>query len=35
MQSIKLRSHIGVDSVLHIDIPSEFKEIDVEVTVTI
>ncbi len=35
MQQIKLRSHVGGDGILHLDIPSEFKGIEVNVTVTV
>ena len=35
MQQIKLRSHVGRDGILHLDIPSEFKGIEVNVTVTV
>ena len=35
MPTIKLRSHIGSDGVLHLDIPSDFKETEVNVTVIV
>jgi hypothetical protein len=35
MPVIKLRSHIGEDGILHLDIPPEFKGQEVDVTVTI
>ncbi|MGK7873608.1 MAG: hypothetical protein AB4426_09955 [Xenococcaceae cyanobacterium] len=35
MQKIKLRSHVGEDGILHLDIPSGFKGIEVQVTVTV
>lgn len=35
MPTIKLRSHIGSDGILHLDIPSDFKETEVNVTVTV
>ena len=35
MPTIKLRSHIGSDGILHLDIPSDFKETEVNVTVTL
>lgn len=35
MQSIKLRSHVGKDGVLHLDIPVEMTDTEIEVTVTI
>ena len=35
MQQIKLRSHVGNDGILHLDLPSEFKGIDVDVTLTV
>ncbi len=33
MESIKLRSHVGKDGILHLDIPVNLQEADVEVTV--
>ncbi len=33
MQSIKVRQHIGQDGVLHLEIPTEVKDGDVEVVV--
>ena len=35
MQPIKLRSQVGEDGILHLDIPSEFKGLEVNVTVTV
>jgi hypothetical protein len=35
MQIIKLRSRIGEDGMLHLDIPPEFKGQEVDVTVTV
>jgi hypothetical protein len=35
MQSIKLRSHVGSDGVLHLDIPTGMTDSEIEVTVTI
>jgi len=34
MKSIRLRSHVGQDGILHLDIPVNIKETDVEVTVS-
>ncbi|MDM3845022.1 MAG: hypothetical protein PT120_10135 [Aphanizomenon gracile PMC649.10] len=34
MQSIKIRSYVGKDGMLHLDIPLEMKEPELEVTVT-
>ena len=34
IQQFKLRSHVGEDGILHLDIPVEVKETDLEVTVT-
>ena len=34
MQTIKLRSHVGEDGMLHLDMPDELKGVEVEVTVT-
>ncbi|MDY7047107.1 MAG: hypothetical protein RPG89_00350 [Microcystis panniformis WG22] len=34
IQQVKLRSHVGEDRILHLDIPVEVKETDLEVTVT-
>ncbi|CCH92992.1 conserved hypothetical protein [Microcystis aeruginosa PCC 9432] len=34
IQQVKLRSHLGEDQILHLDIPVEVKETDLEVTVT-
>ncbi|MDB9403226.1 hypothetical protein PN470_02745 [Microcystis sp. CS-574] len=34
IQQVKLRSHLGEDRILHLDIPVEVKETDLEVTVT-
>jgi hypothetical protein len=35
MSTIKLRSRIGEDGVLHLDIPAQFKDMEVNVTVTV
>lgn len=35
MQKIQLCSHIGKDGILHLDIPSEFKGVDVNITITV
>lgn len=35
MLTIKLRSHIGTDGILHLDIPADLKETNVKVTVTV
>ena len=35
MQSITLRSHVGPDGILHIDIPVGVHDVDLEVTVTV
>jgi hypothetical protein len=35
MPVLKLRSHIGEDGMLHLDIPPEFKGQEVDVTVTV
>ena len=35
MPTIKPRSQIGRDGILHLDIPSDFKETEVNVTVTV
>lgn len=35
MPTIKLRSHIGADGILHLEIPSDFQETEVNVTVTV
>lgn len=34
MESIKLRSHVGKDGILHLDIPVNMKETDLEITVS-
>lgn len=34
MESIKLRSHVGKDGILHLDIPVNIQEVDLEVIVT-
>jgi hypothetical protein len=34
MQSIKISSYVGKDGMLHLDIPLEMKETELEVTVT-
>ncbi|MCL1464730.1 hypothetical protein [Argonema galeatum] len=35
MQSIKLRSHVGEDGILHLDVPVGIADTDLEVTVTV
>ncbi|MBW4567168.1 MAG: hypothetical protein KME31_03850 [Tolypothrix carrinoi HA7290-LM1] len=35
MDSIKIRSHVGKDGILHLDIPVEMADTEIEVTVTI
>lgn len=35
MQSINIRSHVGADGILHLDIPIEITNMEIEVTVTI
>jgi len=35
MQSIKVRSHVGSDGILHLDIPVGVNDADLEVTVTV
>ncbi len=35
MQSINIRSHVGADGILHLDIPIEITNMELEVTVTI
>ena len=35
MQSIKLRSRVGKDGILHLDLPVEMTDTEIEVTVTI
>lgn len=35
MQSITLRSHVGSDGILHLDIPVGVYDADLEVTVTV
>ena len=35
MKSIKIRSHIGQDGILHLDIPVEMADTEIEVTLTI
>lgn len=35
MESIKIRSHVGADGILHLDIPIEMANTEIEVTVTI
>jgi len=34
MQSIKIRSYVGKDGMLHLDIPLEMRETELEVTLT-
>ncbi|WP_445628535.1 hypothetical protein [Nostoc sp. DSM 114167] len=35
MDSIKIRLHVGKDGILHLDIPVEMPDTEIEVTVTI
>lgn len=35
MQSIKLRSRVGADSILHLDVPLEIRDTEIEVTITV
>ncbi|MEH2395636.1 hypothetical protein [Nostoc sp.] len=35
MDSIKIRSYVGKDGILHLDIPVEMPDTEIEVTVTI
>ena len=35
MQTITVRSRVGSDGVLHLDIPSNYTEADLDVTVTV
>lgn len=35
MQQITLRSRVSEDGILHLDIPSEYKGVEVDITVTI
>lgn len=35
MQSITLRSHVGPDGILHLQLPVDLKNTDLEVTVTL
>lgn len=35
MQSIKLNSHVGSDGILHLDLPVNVKNADLEVIVTV
>jgi hypothetical protein len=35
MESIKIRSHVGADGILHLDIPIEMANTEIEVIVTI
>jgi len=34
MENIKVRQHIGADGILHLEIPTEIQEGEVEATVT-
>jgi hypothetical protein len=34
MQTVKLRSHVGEDGILHLDILLNMKETDLEITLT-
>lgn len=35
MQNIKLNSHVGSDGILHLDVPVDIKDADIEVLVTV
>ena len=35
MQSIKVRSHVGSDGILHLDVPVGIHDVDLEVIVTV
>ncbi|MDJ0679464.1 MAG: hypothetical protein AB4372_33185 [Xenococcus sp. (in: cyanobacteria)] len=35
MQSIKLNSHVGSDGILHLDLPVNVKNVELEVVVTV
>lgn len=35
MQSIKMRSRVGNDGILHLDVPLEIRDAEIEVTVTV
>ncbi len=35
MESIKIRSHVGQDGILHLDIPVKMTDTEIEVTLTI
>jgi hypothetical protein len=35
MSRIKIRSHVGADGILHLDIPVEMADTEIEVTLTI
>jgi hypothetical protein len=35
MQTVTLRSHVGSDGMLHLDIPSEYTDAELDVTVTV
>jgi hypothetical protein len=35
MQSIKIRSYVGKDGMLHLDIPVDLQETELEVTITV
>ncbi len=34
MQTIKLKSHVGDDGILHLDVPTDIKNAELEVVVT-
>lgn len=34
-QTITVRSHVGRDGILHLDVPVELREVELEVTVTV
>ncbi len=35
MQTVNLRSRVGTDGVLHLDIPSDYNDAELDVTVTV
>jgi hypothetical protein len=35
MQSIKLNSHVGSDGILHLDVPVDIKNAELEVVITV
>jgi hypothetical protein len=34
MYQVRLASHVGADGVLHIDVPTDMRDVDIEVTIT-